>query len=61
VQVELADLRRRDVDVVGASPVVVVGGAAYAFYDTGEVADTALELFASDIQLEPEPEPPDVV
>jgi hypothetical protein len=38
-----------------------LGVAAYAFYDTGEVADTALELFASDIQLEPEPEPPDVV
>ena len=30
VQVELADLRRRDVDVVGAGQVVVVGGAQEA-------------------------------
>ena len=26
-----------------------LGVAAYAFYDTGQVADTALELFASEI------------
>lgn len=32
-----------------------LGVAAYAFYDTGEVADTALELFAGDVSLDPEP------
>lgn len=31
-----------------------LGVAAYAFYDTGEVADTAFELFSKDIELEPE-------
>jgi hypothetical protein len=32
-----------------------LGVAAYAFYDTGEVADTAIELFASEIELDPAP------
>ncbi len=37
--------------VIGA-----LGVAAYAYYDTGRVAATAIELFERDIKLEPEPD-----
>jgi hypothetical protein len=36
-------------------PVVgALGVAAYAFYDTGQVASTAIELFEREIEIEPE-------
>lgn len=39
-------------------PVVgLVGVAAYAWYDTRQVAQTSIELFESDLQVEPGPAP----
>lgn len=40
-------------------PVVgALGVAAYAYYDTGQVAATAIELFEREIEIEPEPNEP---
>jgi hypothetical protein len=39
--------------VVGA-----LGVGAYAYYDTGQVAATAMSLFAKDIELASAPEDP---
>jgi hypothetical protein len=37
-------------------PVVgALGVAAYAYYDTAQVAKVAIELFENDIDIEPEP------
>jgi hypothetical protein len=42
----------RWVPVVGA-----LGVGAYAYYDTGQVAKTAIDLFERDVQLLPEAKP----
>ena len=40
-------------------PVIgALGVAAYAYWDTGQVAATAIELFERDIDVEPEPNEP---
>lgn len=38
-------------------PIIgALGVGAYAYYDTGQVAQTAIELFEGEIEIEPEPE-----
>ncbi len=40
-------------------PVIgALGVAAYAYWDTGQVAATAIELFEREIEIEPEPDEP---
>lgn len=51
-QRSLGSVAARWIPIVGA-----VGVGAYAYYDTAQVARTAIELFSEQIDLGPEPDP----